>query len=66
MSELQRSDFNTNIGAASSPTRRLFTAGILGSLTAFDPLSIDMYLPSLPKISADLHASTSMTQLTGF
>lgn len=37
---------------------------ILGSLAAFGPLSIDMYLPALPQIAMDLHASTSMTQLS--
>ncbi|RJQ67638.1 Bcr/CflA family efflux MFS transporter [Pseudonocardiaceae bacterium YIM PH 21723] len=37
---------------------------LLGGLTAFAPLSIDMYLPSLPRIAQDLHASTSAVQLT--
>ncbi|MDC0714574.1 multidrug effflux MFS transporter [Stigmatella sp. ncwal1] len=37
---------------------------ILGALTAFGPLSIDMYLPALPNIGVDLHASTSAVQLT--
>ncbi|AKV00762.1 Multidrug resistance transporter, Bcr/CflA family [Labilithrix luteola] len=37
---------------------------VLGSLTAFGPLSIDMYLPSLPTIERELHTSTSATQLT--
>lgn len=35
---------------------------ILGSLSAFGPLSIDMYLPALPSLAVDLHSSTSMTQ----
>lgn len=30
---------------------------LLGSLTAMGPLAIDMYLPSLPAIAADLHAA---------
>jgi DHA1 family bicyclomycin/chloramphenicol resistance-like MFS transporter len=30
----------------------------------FGPLCIDMYLPALPRISRDLHASTSAVQLT--
>lgn len=37
---------------------------ILGSLSAFGPLSIDMYLPSLPSLSRDLSASASAAQLT--
>jgi MFS transporter, DHA1 family, multidrug resistance protein len=37
---------------------------ILGSLSAFGPLSIDMYLPALPKLAAGLHTSASMTQLS--
>jgi DHA1 family bicyclomycin/chloramphenicol resistance-like MFS transporter len=37
---------------------------VLGSLAAFGPLSIDMYLPSLPTIAEDLHASTSLSQLS--
>ncbi|RAL24149.1 multidrug effflux MFS transporter [Thermoflavimicrobium daqui] len=45
-------------------SRRLWTAFILGSLAAFGPLSIDMYLPALPMITKDLHTSTSLTQLS--
>ncbi|GMA63219.1 multidrug effflux MFS transporter [Alicyclobacillus fastidiosus] len=45
-------------------SRRFRTAAILGSLTALAPLSIDMYLPSLPVIAKDLHASTSVVQLS--
>jgi DHA1 family bicyclomycin/chloramphenicol resistance-like MFS transporter len=37
---------------------------LLGSLTAMGPLAIDMYLPSLPTIGADLGASASQTQAT--
>src|SRR3989440_3352279 len=37
---------------------------LLGGLTAFGPLSIDMYLPGLPAIARDLGASESMIQLT--
>ncbi|MDB4943105.1 MAG: hypothetical protein JWP97_2639 [Labilithrix sp.] len=36
----------------------------LGSLTAFAPLSIDMYLPSLPSIQRDLGTTASLVQLT--
>lgn len=37
---------------------------LLGSLTAMGPLAIDMYLPSLPAISAGLHASAGEAQAT--
>ncbi len=37
---------------------------ILGALTALGPLSIDMYLPSLPTIQRDLGTTASLTQLT--
>ncbi|QBD81345.1 Bcr/CflA family efflux MFS transporter [Ktedonosporobacter rubrisoli] len=37
---------------------------ILGGLTAFAPLSTDMYLPSLPSVSHDLSASMALTQIT--
>ncbi|TMD12067.1 MAG: multidrug effflux MFS transporter [Chloroflexi bacterium] len=37
---------------------------ILGGLTAFGPLSIDMYLPALPAIGRELSASESLIQLT--
>ncbi|MDB5476092.1 MAG: drug resistance transporter, Bcr/CflA subfamily [Phenylobacterium sp.] len=37
---------------------------LLGSLTAMGPLAIDMYLPSLPAIGLDLHASSGQTQGT--
>src|SRR5258708_28665476 len=36
----------------------------LGLLAAIGPFAIDMYLPALPTIAADLHASTAATQMT--
>lgn len=50
--------------AALSRSRRLWTAGVLGSLSAFGPLSLDMYLPALPKLAEDLHTSASLAQLS--
>ena len=44
--------------------RRFRIVLVLGFLTALGPLTIDMYLPSLPTISADLHASAAAVQLT--
>ena len=37
---------------------------LLGSLSAFGPLSIDMYLPALPQLSADFHVGATAAQLT--
>ncbi|MFN3770747.1 MAG: Bcr/CflA family multidrug efflux MFS transporter [Ectopseudomonas guguanensis] len=37
---------------------------LLAALTAFGPLSIDLYLPSLPLIAADLGAQEASIQLT--
>lgn len=39
-------------------------ATVLGSLVAFGPLSLDMYLPALPLLSEDMQTSTSMAQLS--
>ncbi|MFG2810005.1 MFS transporter [Streptomyces sp. DT199] len=43
--------------------RRLSLVLVLGSLTALGPLTIDLYLPALPQVSADLHISQTVTQL---
>lgn len=37
---------------------------ILGSIAAFGPLSIDMYLPGFPAMARDLHADYSLVQQT--
>ncbi|OYU69651.1 MAG: Bcr/CflA family drug resistance efflux transporter [Alphaproteobacteria bacterium PA2] len=37
---------------------------LLGSMTAFGPMAIDMYLPSLPTIGASLNATAGQTQAT--
>jgi MFS transporter, DHA1 family, multidrug resistance protein len=37
---------------------------VLGALVALGPLTIDMYLPALPKIADDLRVSSSVAQLT--
>lgn len=58
----------SNDFTATSPTfsqsRRLWMAIVLGALAAFAPLSIDMYLPSLPALAKDLHTNTSLAQLS--
>ena len=43
---------------------RLKLIVILGALSAFGPLSRDLYLPGLPELTDDLGASTSAGQLT--
>src|SRR5215212_7544581 len=48
--------------SAHPSTTRL--AVVLGILTAFGPLSIDMYLPGLPAIGAEFGADTAAAQLT--
>jgi MFS transporter, DHA1 family, multidrug resistance protein len=48
--------------SASPKGRRLIV--ILGGLSAFGPLSMDMYLPGLPALTKDLGASASTGQLT--
>jgi MFS transporter, DHA1 family, multidrug resistance protein len=37
---------------------------VLGLLSAVGPFAIDMYLPALPTIAGDLHATTAATQMT--
>ena len=37
---------------------------VLGGLSAFGPLSIDMYLPALPRLAADFHVQAPAVQLT--
>jgi DHA1 family bicyclomycin/chloramphenicol resistance-like MFS transporter len=44
--------------------RRVGTLVILGGLSAFAPLSTDLYLPGLPAMTRDLHASASAGQAT--
>lgn len=50
--------------ASASGVRRVRLIVILGALSAFAPLSIDMYLPALPQLGRDFGASASQTQLT--
>src|SRR6478672_6443288 len=56
-------DVDVTSGAESPPSRaRMIT--VLGALVALGPLTIDMYLPALPKIADDLAVSSSVIQLT--
>jgi DHA1 family bicyclomycin/chloramphenicol resistance-like MFS transporter len=47
-----------------SPKPSRATVLVLAGLSAFGPLSLDLYLPALPQVAADLHASVSLTQLS--
>lgn len=42
----------------------IFQLFLLGVLSAFSPLAMDLYLPGLPALQQDLHTSTSLAQLT--
>ncbi len=54
------------VGEPVSPTggRYVQLVLVLGALIALGPLTIDMYLPAFPALSAELGASESATQLT--
>ena len=45
-----------------APARRDIV--VLGMLSTFGPLSLDLYLPALPQLAAELEASPSAAQLT--
>lgn len=44
--------------------RRVRMIVVLGAMVALGPLTIDMYLPALPKIADELSVSSSVAQLT--
>jgi DHA1 family bicyclomycin/chloramphenicol resistance-like MFS transporter len=50
--------------AKTRPTLTPVLLGVLALLSAFTPLSIDMYLPALPVIAVDLHGTAGDIQLT--
>ncbi|MET7426453.1 multidrug effflux MFS transporter [Dactylosporangium sp. NPDC005555] len=54
----------TEVRPAPSRGRRARLAVVLGSLAAFGPLTIDMYLPAMPGMARELHTSAPMVQLT--
>lgn len=53
-------------GDVSAPTGRAYVqlVLVLGALIALGPLTIDMYLPALPALAADLRASDAGVQVT--
>jgi DHA1 family bicyclomycin/chloramphenicol resistance-like MFS transporter len=54
----------TSVSTGSRPTLTPALIAVLATLSAFAPLSIDMYLPALPTLAADLSATRADTQLT--
>lgn len=54
----------TSAVAGESPSSRRLLIVVLASLTAFGPMSVDMYLPALPAIAHDLGADDAHVQLT--
>jgi DHA1 family bicyclomycin/chloramphenicol resistance-like MFS transporter len=54
---------STPEGQSKLPSRARMIV-VLGALVALGPLTIDMYLPALPKIADDLSVSSSVAQLT--
>ncbi|KKO50810.1 multidrug effflux MFS transporter [Paenibacillus sp. DMB20] len=57
-------DLKQNGKPGRTPAGRIWIVTILGSLTAFGPLSLDMYLPALPTLAQELHTSPSLAQLS--
>lgn len=47
-----------------STKKSVFFTIVLGALGAFGPLSMDMYLPSLPELTRNLQTTTSLGQLS--
>jgi len=60
----KRDDKTEGIQQQSSGSGAISIVWLLGSLSAFAPISIDMYLPSLPTIGREFLASAGGTQLT--
>jgi DHA1 family bicyclomycin/chloramphenicol resistance-like MFS transporter len=61
--DVTRAEISTPDGVSRPPSRVRMIA-VLGALVALGPLTIDMYLPALPKIADDLSVSSSVAQLT--
>jgi DHA1 family bicyclomycin/chloramphenicol resistance-like MFS transporter len=44
--------------------RRALRLAVIGGLSSFGPLSLDLYLPALPHVATSLHTSDGATQLS--
>ncbi|MCA1711852.1 MAG: multidrug effflux MFS transporter [Actinobacteria bacterium] len=51
-------------GLVGLPTGRPRLVLLLGALSAFGPMSLDMYLPGFPVLARDLHTTAAPVQLT--
>jgi DHA1 family bicyclomycin/chloramphenicol resistance-like MFS transporter len=58
------SDNNKAGGAVATATAGTALIALLGTMGAFGPLSMDMYLPSLPTLASYFSTSTSKAQMT--
>ena len=47
---------------ALTPARRFELIFLFGALTVFTPIAIDMYLPALPAIAGEFHASIAVIE----
>ncbi len=63
MSSIERihAEGEAPLAVRTHPGRVIF---ILGAVTAFAPVAIDMYLPAFPSIERDLHAGMGSVELT--
>ena len=61
---MQIEQTDVNIDQQVKQQRKVWLVLILGSLTAFGPLSLDMYLPGLPEVTSDLNATASLGQIS--
>lgn len=57
-------DVTTDVTTVPVAPNRLRMIVVLGLMVALGPLTIDMYLPALPRIAEDLSVSTAVVQLT--
>lgn len=55
---------STPVSLSTQSSSRVRMALILGTLSAFGPLSLDMYLPALPTLADEFQSSTSYAQLS--
>ncbi len=56
--------FNADSRFAEKPPRMSKLLVLLGSISILTPFSLDLYLPALPSIAIDLHASAGSVQAT--
>jgi MFS transporter, DHA1 family, multidrug resistance protein len=61
---VERTEVEPTLGERMTTRQRLKLVLALGALIAIGPLTIDMYLPSLPAITAEWEATAAAVQLT--